>query len=174
MNINKHDPETDMEMDMTPMIDVVFLLIIFFMIITDMSQADLEELKLPVAENADPDKPPPGTVRPVLNIKQAGTILAKRDVIFDPENSDEYKKLQTYLYSQASAMPKEPIDKNKPGVDMIPGGNLLIRADQNTPFKYIQKVMGICGLEKIKLWKLQLAAAETAEKQAGGAAPTEE
>ena len=49
MNLAKHDPETEMEMNMTPMIDVVFLLIIFFMIITDMTQQDLEELTLPMA-----------------------------------------------------------------------------------------------------------------------------
>ena len=44
MKLNKHDPQTDMELDMTPMIDVVFLLIIFFMIITDLTQQDLEVL----------------------------------------------------------------------------------------------------------------------------------
>ena len=52
MNINKHDAKTEIEMDMTPMIDVVFLLIIFFMIITDLTQQDLEELKLPEARAA--------------------------------------------------------------------------------------------------------------------------
>ena len=31
MNLAKHDANTDMEMDMTPMIDVTFLLLIFFM-----------------------------------------------------------------------------------------------------------------------------------------------
>ena len=51
MNLAKHDADTDMEMDMTPMIDVVFLLIIFFMIITDMTQQDLGDLrKSPLGE----------------------------------------------------------------------------------------------------------------------------
>ncbi|MEO0662385.1 MAG: biopolymer transporter ExbD, partial [Planctomycetota bacterium] len=59
MNLAKHDAETDMDMDMTPMIDVVFLLIIFFMVITDLTQRDLEDLHLPLAEQATPDKPDP-------------------------------------------------------------------------------------------------------------------
>ena len=59
MDINKHDPETEMEMNMTSMIDVVFLLIIFFMIITDLTQQDLEEMKLPKAMAAVPDNPDP-------------------------------------------------------------------------------------------------------------------
>ena len=39
MNLNKHKMEEE-KMDMTPMIDVVFLLIIFFMLISDMTQHD--------------------------------------------------------------------------------------------------------------------------------------
>ena len=68
MNINKHDAQTEMEMNMTPMIDVVFLLIIFFMIITDLTQQDLEELKLPEARSAIEDKPDPKVVRPIINM----------------------------------------------------------------------------------------------------------
>ncbi len=165
MNINKHDPETEMEMEMTPMIDVVFLLIIFFILITDMSQADLEDLQLPVAQEADPDKPDPDEVRPVLNIKQDGNILAKRESYYDPENSDAYKALTKYLLGQANAMAKAPLDEKQPGGPQVPDGNLLIRADQNTPFKFIQKVMEICGHETIKIWKLQLAAAEAPKEE---------
>ncbi len=42
MNLSKHQFD-ELEMNMTPMIDVVFLLIIFFMLITDMTQQDLED-----------------------------------------------------------------------------------------------------------------------------------
>ena len=59
MKLQKTDDQQEMEMNMTPMIDVVFLLIIFFMVITDLTQQDLEELQLPTAENAQPDKPKP-------------------------------------------------------------------------------------------------------------------
>ena len=75
MNINKADAQTEMEMNMTPMIDVVFLLIIFFMIITDLTQQDLEELKLPVAMQCVADEPDPDVVRPVINLLDNGRMI---------------------------------------------------------------------------------------------------
>lgn len=153
MNLNKHDPETEMDMDMTPMIDVVFLLIIFFMVITDMTQQDLEELQLPVAINATADKPKPDEFRPVVNIKVDGSIWVKRRMYFDPENSDDYKELRGWLTDVADKMKKE-----EGGV--LPDEALLVRADMNTPFKYVQKVMEQCGYKGIQIWKIQLAASE--------------
>ncbi|HIG10726.1 MAG: biopolymer transporter ExbD [bacterium] len=153
MNLNKHDPMTEMEMDMTPMIDVVFLLIIFFMVITDMTQADLEDLKLPVAQNATADKPNPDEFRPIVNIKIDGSILVKRELLFDPENEDDYKVLREYLSDVARRMKKEKASG-------LPDEPLLIRADENTSFKHIQKVMEQCGYAGIQIWKVQLAAAE--------------
>ena len=151
MNLNKHDPETEMEMDMTPMIDVVFLLIIFFMVITDMTQQDLEDLQLPVAVNATADKPDPDEFRPVVNIKTDGSIWVKRRLYFDPENPDDFKELRSFLSDIATRMEKK---------DNLPDEPLLIRADMNTPFRYIQKVMEQCGYKGIQIWKVQLAAAE--------------
>ena len=164
MNINKHDPETEMEMNMTPMIDVVFLLIIFFMVITDMTQQDLEDLTLPVAVKADPDKPDPKVKRPVVNINIDGTIKVKRELIHDPEQSDAFKKLTEYLAEASAKMQKEHFNKEAGTGPMIPADPLLIRADQNTPFKFVQKVMELCGKEGIQIWKVQLAASEPAKK----------
>ena len=83
MKISKTDPQTDIEMDMTPMIDIVFQLIIFFMLITDMSQKDLELLVLPPAETASPDDPNPLEVRPIVNIVADGKIFVKGDLLYD-------------------------------------------------------------------------------------------
>ncbi|MFT7486219.1 MAG: biopolymer transport protein ExbD [Candidatus Paceibacteria bacterium] len=151
MNLNKHDPETEMDMDMTPMIDVVFLLIIFFMVITDMTQQDLEELVLPVARNATEDKPAPGEFRPVVNIKTDGSIWVKRKSYYDPENDDDFKAIREHLADVAKKMEQK---------DNLPDQALLIRADMNTPFRYIQKVMEQCGYKGIQIWKVQLAASE--------------
>jgi biopolymer transport protein ExbD len=164
MQLNKHDAQTDMPMNMTPMIDVVFLLIIFFMIITDLTQQDLEDIKLPVAYECVTDKPDPKVTRPILNINHKGEIVVRREMIFDPETGD-LKPLQGFLSNQARAMKKVPIDgpggKGKP----IPDNPLLIRADINTPFKYIQKVMETCGNKDIQIWRLELAAAESPDKK---------
>jgi biopolymer transport protein ExbD len=162
MKLNKTSAEQDIQMDMTPMIDVVFQLIIFFILITDMTQSELEELKLPMAKNAVQDKPDPKVVRPVLNILPDGTMITKRRELYDPEQ-DEMQGVERYLADQARQMPKE-FDKDVNAE--LPKNPLLIRADKNAEFKYIQKVMEVCGKKGIQIWKLQLAASEDPAKVA--------
>lgn len=166
MNLAKSQSNDEILMDMTPMIDVTFQLIIFFMLLMDMSQKDLETLVLPKALSAVEDKPNPLDPRPVINITADGQILVKREVYYDPKRDDGYKKLKEYLLMRARAMPKAPVE---PGSKVIaPDKPILVRADQSTPFKHIQKVMEICGVQDIKIWKIELAAGQ--EKPAEGAA----
>jgi biopolymer transport protein ExbD len=161
MNINKHDAQTEMEMNMTPMIDVVFLLIIFFMIITDLTQQDLEELQLPPARAAVEDKPDPKVVRPIINIPQSGKMIAKKDTKYDPEvDGDDMTRLERYLSDQSKQMPW--VFDDEVGAK-LPDNPLMIRSDRNTEFKYIQRIMAICGKQGIQIWKLELAAAEDEE-----------
>ena len=173
MKMNKHDPMTEVEMDMTPMIDIVFQLIIFFMLITDMTQEELELLHLPPAVTASPDEPDPNEIRPVINILSDGQILVKREKLYDPDPQfdDEYAKLKEFLAGMAKRMPREPLDETKPGGPTVPANALLIRADQSTEFKHIQKVMEICGIQDIQIWKVQLAAAEGVKDEDGAGAP---
>lgn len=165
MKMSRTDPGTSIELDMTPMIDVVFQLIIFFMLIMDMSQDELEQLHLPQAVTASPDNPDPTEIRPVVNILSGGEILVKRDLIYDPNADDQYAKLKEFLAGMARRMPKEPLDEKNPGGPKVPANALLIRADRSTPFKHIQKVMEVCGIEGIQIWKVQLAAAEGAKDE---------
>lgn len=169
MNLAKHDPETEMDMNMTPMIDVVFLLIIFFMIITDLTQQDLEELELPVARYATPDKPDPDDLRPIVNTLYDGTMIVRREPYYQPEVDDAkpnpFERLQNWLSIVADKMEKEPINEDDPNSAEVPGDPLLIRADQVTPFKFIQNIMQVCGKQGIQIWKVQLAAAESEEQK---------
>ena len=161
MNLAKHDPETEMLMDMTPMIDVVFLLIIFFMIITDLTQQDLEELELPVAQHATEDKPDPEEWRPIINIQFDGRMIVKREVYYDPEvdglAADPYFRIKEWLAFAAERMEKAHMDLEAGTGPMIPDEPLLLRADQSTPFKHIQKILEFCGQEGISIWRIQLA-----------------
>src|SRR5215469_12782606 len=65
------------ELDMTPMIDVVFLLIVFFTLVINFTAADQNErIKLPISELAQPPEQPP--TEPVTL-----HILANGDIIYD-------------------------------------------------------------------------------------------
>ena len=60
--------DAGIEMDMTPMIDIVFLLIIFFMVVTELSNLDIVELILPVATEAKVEDPVPGSRTVTVNV----------------------------------------------------------------------------------------------------------
>ncbi|MFT5731703.1 MAG: biopolymer transport protein ExbD [Paracoccaceae bacterium] len=158
MNLAKHDAKTDMDMDMTPMIDVVFLLIIFFMIITDLTQQELEDVDLPTAEHAVPDNPDPEEWRPIINVTYRGEMIIKKKVKYDPDintGPNKFADLKVWLLQASKRMKTEPLN---PGSSvMVPDEPILIRGDMTTPFKFIQNIMAECGDKTISIWKLQIA-----------------
>jgi biopolymer transport protein ExbD len=164
MNLNKHKMEEE-KMDMTPMIDVVFLLIIFFMLISDMTQQDLEILTLPKAISAVPDEPDVDDFRPVINVRQDGAMVVMKEEVFVPNaesSDDDEAELERTLLNIATRMKKDYFDPENPsagtGKKDLPDDFLLIRADQYTSFHFIQRIMTLAGHESVKIWKIQLAA----------------
>jgi len=140
----------EQDMDMTSMIDVVFLLIIFFMLISDLSQQELEDLELALAVKAVEDKPDPMLRRPILNIHQDGRIVVKKSTLFDPaDGNTDRSAVASYLQSMSALMPV---------VEGFPDNPILIRADENTPFRELQKIMEMCAAQDIKIWKIEIAA----------------
>ncbi len=138
------------KMDMTPMIDVVFQLIIFFMLVTDMSQQDLAELKLPYAQTAAKDELMKG--RLTFNLLKDGEIEIKRDrkgTMDDPNTQDW---VRGFLQREVAKKPLEP--------DGTSDRPILIRADRETEFKHVQKILRVCGENGIRIYKIHLAAAQ--------------
>ncbi|HRX77729.1 MAG TPA: biopolymer transporter ExbD [Pirellulaceae bacterium] len=70
MRLTKRRRNTRPEMDMTPMIDIVFLLIIFFMTVTQVSKLNKEQLELPKLQGTEDQKPSVLTV----NVSETGEI----------------------------------------------------------------------------------------------------
>ncbi len=141
-------------MDMTPMIDVVFLLIIFFMIITDLTQQDLEDLELPIALSATEDKPDPDEKRPIFNIKHTGEIIVRKEPLYSPETHDGKKDPMVDVKRKLAIIAKN-MEKAKDG---LPDEHLMVRGDRSVPFKHVQHVMQECAQKGIQIWKIQLAA----------------
>jgi biopolymer transport protein ExbD len=110
--------EDNVGFQLAPMIDMTFLLLIFFMVTTRISKEQIkEEIKLPVASNAI--IPPEVSNRDVISIDGQGR----------------------YFIGQTPADKKALADHLKKRFENYPPLRLYIRADQNTPGKKIKEVM---------------------------------
>ena len=110
--------EDNVGFQLAPMIDMTFLLLIFFMVTTKISKEQIkEEIKLPVASNAI--IPPEVSNRDVISIDGQGR----------------------YFIGQTPADKKALADHLKKRFENFPPLRLYIRADKNTPGKKIKEVM---------------------------------
>ncbi|MCI0342173.1 MAG: biopolymer transporter ExbD [Planctomycetales bacterium] len=143
--------EGDLKMEMTPMIDCVFQLLIFFMICTEIAQSELEMLTLPHASESIPDEKP-DKKRMVLNVTKDGKIKFRG-------KSKSKQQLHDLLALEARIAPKE---KDNPALS---SKAILIRSDSEAEYKHVQLIMQECAT--VGIWKLELAAAS--QKKAKGA-----
>lgn len=132
---------------MTSMIDVVFLLISFFTLVMNFSQAEQhEEIALPASELAQPpDAPPPEMI--TLQILADHAIL-----IGNKKCGIEREELRSTSLSDAIRSELDALDtvrRVKPKDVTI-----VIRGDSNVDFGYVQKAIAVCqdrGLDSFVL-----------------------
>ena len=136
--------ETECKMNMTPMIDVVFQLLIFFILVTELQNRDFEELTLPRADQAEADTEPPAG-RTTINVKL--NRLGKEEV-WVMGNEYSLDALKARLTAEAEIYMEGPFS-TKP---------ILIRADMKAQYKAVQDVMQACIESNI--WKLSFGASK--------------
>jgi biopolymer transport protein ExbD len=127
---------------MTPMIDVVFQLIIFFMLVSEFSNMEMEQIMLPYALEAkeEPEKP---ENRVIVNVNDKGEIRMMRREIKPAE-------LKTLLFEKARASPKD--------ADGLPTISVKLRADAECEYKFVQEVIVQCM--RAYIWKLSFGASQ--------------
>ncbi len=113
--------EGDGNFEMTPMIDVVFLLITFFMTVTSYANAELIQVAMPIA----PEAKVPEDVgdRQFLSISSTGTY-------FLGAFSADLDKIKEALIAR----------NQREGFK-----GAYIRADANTPHKYVSDLLKTCA-----------------------------
>jgi biopolymer transport protein ExbD len=155
--------QASIEMDMTPMIDCVFLLMIFFVLVIDLSQKNLEDLILPKAIYIEPDDKPEDN-RPILNVMQDGAVVWEKTVAYDPAvDGTNYTKIKQLLQDIKQKLGKNLIVKEEPiGGRMVKlvDNPILLRADKWTEWHYIGEIMKQCSQPEAAFWKLELALSE--------------
>ena len=134
------------EPNLTPMLDLVFQLITFFMLVTNFKARDLDlSLKLPVVGSARPVDTQGTEELLVLNVDSEGILK-----VFDiPREPVSYIAIEAKM-SRAAAKRENP--KFKPDDDLPT--TVVIRADKKTSFSKLNLVIKACqdkGFRKFAL-----------------------
>ena len=138
----KKKTEGILEGDLTPMIDMTFQLIAFFMLIINFSEVEKsQELQLPLSEIVKPPETPP-PYKITLNVQP-----------------DELIKFQNLDAVQLSAL--RPILVREIGVASrfdVPAAdiNVIIRADKNVKTGLVQDLMDACKQENLETFSLRV------------------
>lgn len=123
MKLDNKEAGEDIEMDMSPMIDMVFLLLIFFIVA---SQIIDEKPKVLVPEAAAATKP--------------GDDVENRLMISVSKNDppDYFFRLQKVEFSELAQKIQQEFEAN-------PDLRILIRSDAETKYKITEKIMMACA-----------------------------
>jgi biopolymer transport protein ExbD len=120
MRLPKHVKTKNQLLNMTPMIDVVFLLIIFFIVSSNLIQQDVSvEMELPNAETGREENPAE-TERLTINIPQSGQLLAGTV----PITSDELRQ----LFAKTKAKSEKSLE-------------IRIRTGKDVPYRDVESVL---------------------------------
>jgi len=128
---NRHSSE-DANLEMTPMIDVVFQLIIFFIVTINLEQRINEDIKLPDGPNSYKIESMPNTM--VIEVSERGW-LSMHGV---PLSKQDMKSMITARSARIGEFP------------------VLIRGDSRTEHRYIRSVMDMCA--EAGIWRLNFVA----------------
>ncbi len=134
---NQTKPDRPMQVNMTSMVDIVFLLIIFFVLVSQFISADNISVELP-----NPDSSLARAVelpeRVVLNCQYAGADITGRTKVrylLGPIAVDNAKELQARLVA---------VKKKRPDVQVI------LRADRRISYESVREAMQAIALARIE------------------------
>tara|TARA_R110002111_G_scaffold259308_1_gene329291 strand:- start:96477 stop:96890 length:414 start_codon:yes stop_codon:yes gene_type:complete len=115
------------KLDLTPMIDIVFLLIIFFMVGTQFTEMERQyDIKLPTVTDAKPLTNLPDDI--IVNVQQDGEISVNGEKKSLPE------------LEQALELARQN----------FPGQSVVIRGDSTGPYQNVMNILEICHRAKIR------------------------
>ena len=117
---------------MAPLIDMIFITLIFFMVLSVLSQMETEiNISVPKAKEAKEASRTPGEI--IINVSKDGSVLVNQQAL-------NYEQLKQMLLKVSNLFPDQAV---------------IIRADQNTFHKNVIKVLDACASADI--WNIAFA-----------------
>jgi biopolymer transport protein ExbD len=149
--------------DMTPMIDIVFNLIIFFMIVSELSNLTVEDLQLAYAsESQKPAKTQEAERILQINVMENDGLIKVKGVAYTTDvkmiAAKKLPSLKKFLEIEATGYEREAPDPGNPGGAPPSKMRVNIRADKEGAFQRVQEVFDACM--KNGIYKTSLAASK--------------
>ena len=139
------DLDEDIAPNMTPMIDVVFLLIIFFLTAAQLSVGSETDIRLPVASEArSRERVNPNSITIDIHSAPEGAVFSISGRGYG--YGDLMKKLRNHVQSA------ELLGNAAPPI--------ILRADYRVPYRHIQELMFDCAAAGITLFDFQATTEE--------------
>ena len=137
----KRAKEEILEGDLTPMIDMTFQLIAFFMVLINFAQTDQNErIKLPESELAKPPEAP--LEYPItLHVTKANTVIIGGQELAD------FSGLRPYLSRERNVMELQGQDTSD--------ATIIIRGDLNAKTGKVQELIKVCQENQFEKFALR-------------------
>ena len=174
MKIKRASMVENVGFNMTPMIDIVFQLIVFLMLATDFANVEIERVYLPKADAAMADDHP-DKERLMVNIihevpgeKDCPELSYKNGVLVRPCQIDEHWVIK--IRGKALTIPELEqrlvlegnMDRETKDNPKTPSNRpVMIRADGSAPFKRVTQILEAAG--KALVWKIEIGAEKPPE-----------
>jgi biopolymer transport protein ExbD len=151
----KRPPQDEAKLNLTPMIDMTFLLVVFFMLTIDLTQKEFVPVDLPFARSGVEDKENKEIPRLTVNLLARGDIKFKGNTYKLATGSPAEQRgalvaLRNELQRLTAAQEFREADKSS----MIP---VMIHGDRNARWQYVQWIMQVCAEPTIGVYKIQFA-----------------
>lgn len=148
MRIRHHERADKIELSMTPMIDIVFLLIAFFMIVSDLSKLNIKPVILPLASEARVPKPKAGDRVVIINVMLKNRATGEYTLHYMSGEACKLDDLKSKLAAEVLNFDKWEDNPNVPGQkDSLLTVN--IRCDEGANSKAVQEIYYACQANKI-------------------------
>ena len=169
--------EESISPNLIPMIDIMFLLLLFFMLSADMTQRQLEDVVLPQASEVKEDAKIKGAEEQIVTINihhstdpgQDCPVYANKGVcrevshwrwaIYGQNYTKDTIKSQLQVISDLHKEATiDPVAKKQ-----LSAVKVLVRADSGAPYGDVQTVITTCGT--VGIYKVEVAAARPAAEK---------
>lgn len=131
-----------MEADLTPMIDVTFQLIAFFMFLINFSEVDrAEEILLPSSQLAKPPTNPPD-FQILMNLEPSGKVK------FEGQTIEKIDFMTPIFNQEISAAKRESV--------AVGDISVIIRAHEDTPTGLVQELISKCQDSELQSFSLRV------------------